>query len=400
MSIMHKSLIKYLAISIPVILLAGLWFIFSGDKGTVQIKHSLEKIKSGRIKSVVSATGSLSPKITVQVGSQVSGRLKQINVDFNSKVKKGDVIAQIDPAIFRARLAEAEANLKSAVAEQSKVNVKVIDTRRQFNRQLSLRKRNLISQTTLEAARFNYQSAVVELQVKSAAVAKAKAVRDREKVNLDYTTIIAPIDGVVISRDVDTGQTVAASLQAPTLFTIAKDLSQMQIETDVDEAFIGKIKEDQLVEFTVFAYPKRTFKGKVIQIRLKPKVESGVVKYNCIVHVDNSDLALKPGMTATVNIVVASKRNILKISNSALRFVPPDWDNRKLQSLRRKLKSNQAYVWTFSDRSYKPLKVSVGVISERETEITGDSIKSGMKIVIPPKRTKSSKRRRRGLSVF
>ena len=397
---MMKKYFKIIFILIVLLALILIWFLFQDKDNSHQVSYSLEIIKSGRIKSTVSATGSLSPKITVQVGSQVSGRLKQVNVDFNSKVKKDDVIAQIDPAIFKARLAEAEADLKSAVAEHGKAQVKVFDTRRQLNRQVSLRKKNLVSQTTLETARFNYQSALVDLQVKLASISKTTAIRDREKVNLNYTTILAPIDGVVISRDVDAGQTVAASLQAPTLFTIAKDLSQMQIETDVDEAFIGKIKQNQKVEFTVFAYPKRTFKGKVIQIRLKPKVESGVVKYNCIVHVDNTDLALKPGMTATVNIVIASKRTALKVSNSALRFVPPGWDNRKLQQLRRALSPNQTYVWTINNGTYKPLKVKMGIISERQTEIIGNNIKSGMKIVVPAKRKKSTRRRRRGLSVF
>ena len=396
---MFKRPLKIIIILILVIAAVLIWVFFKDNDNSNQVNYSLEVIKSGRIKSTVSATGSLSPKITVQVGSQVSGRLKQVNVDFNSKVKKGDIIAQIDPAIFKARLAEAEADLKSAIAEHGKAQVKVFDTRRQLNRQISLRKKNLASQTTLETARFNYQSALVDLKVKLAAISKTTAIRDREKVNLNYTTILAPIDGVVISRDVDAGQTVAASLQAPTLFTIAKDLSQMQIETDVDEAFIGKVKQNQKVEFTVFAYPTRTFKGRVTQIRLKPKVESGVVKYNCIVHVDNADLALKPGMTATVNIVIASKPKTLKVSNAALRFVPPGWDNNKLLQLRRKLKPNQTYLWTITNGTYTPLKIKMGIISERQTEIFGRSVKQGMKIAVPVKRKKSS-RRRRGLSVF
>ena len=169
--------------------------------------------------------------------------------------------------------------------------------------------------------------------MKLASVAQAEAALEREQVNLDYTSIHAPIDGVVISRDVDVGQTVAASLQAPTLFTIANDLTRMQVEADVDEAFIGEVKEGQPVSFTVFAYPRRRFSGSVAQVRLQPKIEAGVVKYNCIIHVDNTDLALKPGMTATVSIEVAHRDDVLTVPAAALRYVPP-WPQEELEQVR------------------------------------------------------------------
>jgi len=218
-------------------------------------------------------------------------------------------------------------------------------------------------------------------------------------VNLAYTTIYAPIDGVVISRDVDVGQTVAASLQAPTLFTIAQNLTAMQIEADVDEAFIGMIKENQPVSFTVFAYQKRQFQGHISQIRLNPKIESGVVKYNCIIHVDNSDMALKPGMTATVSIQVAKRENVLKVPNTALRYVP-QWPADKLKQLQATLKPDQGVVWIEKDNQLQPVTVSIGVVGEKETEVMGDAISEGLPVVVPSKRKDSTHKRRFGLSLF
>ncbi|UCE90301.1 MAG: efflux RND transporter periplasmic adaptor subunit, partial [Pseudomonadota bacterium] len=280
------------------------------------------EIQRGTVVSAVSASGTLSPLVTVQVGSQVSGNIQQLNADFNTRVKKGDVIAQIEPSLFEAKKAQAAASLRSAEAALAKAQVAVRDAKRQLKRANSLGKRDMVSESELDTAQFTYESAVVEEQAQRAKVAEAKAALQLAEVNLAHTTIYAPVDGIVISRDVDVGQTVAASLQAPTLFTIAQDLAQMQIEADVDEAFIGMVHEGQPVAFSVFAYPKRTFNGKLVQIRLNPDLEEkAVVIYKCIIHVDNSDLSLKPGMTATVSIEVDRRENVLKVRNAALRYV-------------------------------------------------------------------------------
>lgn len=230
-------------------------------------------------------------------------------------------------------------------------------------------------------------------------MAQAAAVRAREQVNLAYTTIYAPIDGVVISRNVDVGQTVAASLQAPTLFTIAQDLTAMQIEADVDEAFIGMIQQDQPVSFSVFAYPQRLFWGRVAQIRLQPKIEAGVVKYNCIIYVDNADLALKPGMTATVAIEVERRDDILKVPNTALRYVPP-WPADRLKTLRDALKPNEAVLWLTQDQQLTPLTVSLGLAGEKETEVQGENLRAGLEIAVPGVRKDAQGTRRFGLSLF
>ena len=224
-----------ISIVVFAVVLAGAWYLVTNSTEETKPEYSLGKVTGGNIVSNVSATGTLSPVITVQVGSQVSGTIQHLYADFNSRVRKGDLIAQIDPSLFKARLAEADANLKSAQAARDKAWVGVLDARRQLERLKELQKQNLVSESDVDAAKFAYETAVVEHKVQQAAIAQTAAARDREKVNLAYTSIYAPINGVVISRDVDVGQTVAASLQAPTLFTIAQDLTHMQIETEVDD---------------------------------------------------------------------------------------------------------------------------------------------------------------------
>lgn len=291
-----------------------MWTLNDTTEPGEALAYKVAKVERGDIAAIVSATGTLNPVNTVQVGSQVSGTIQRLHSDFNESVKKGDVIAQIDPAVFHAKLAEAEANLKTAQAAAKKAEVSVRDAKRELERQTQLAGKKLVAESVIDAARFAYDVALVELELREAAVAQALAAREREKVNLDYTKISTPIDGTVISRDVDVGQTVAASLQAPTLFTIANDLTKMQVEAEVDEAFVGQVKEGQRVRFSVFAYPGRSFYGEVAQIRLQPNVDSGVVKYNTIIRVDNDDLALKPGMTATVSILIASQRYVDRVA--------------------------------------------------------------------------------------
>lgn len=394
-----RPVIVFVIIVFLSVLTIGTWLLLSGPATQAQPSYALAEIKRGDIVSTVSATGTLSPVITVQVGSQVSGTIQRLYADFNSRVKKGDVIAKIDSALFEARLAEAESNYKSAEAVRDKAWLGVEDAKRQLERVKGLQAQSLVSESDVDVASFAYDVAVVEHKVKIAAEEQAKAARDREKVNLAYTTIYAPIDGVVISRDVDVGQTVAASLQAPTLYTIAQDLTQMQIETDVDEAFIGMIKQQQPVTFTVFAYQKRKFKGHVAQVRLNPKVEAGVVKYNCIIRVDNADLLHKPGMTATVSIEVDRGENVLKVPNSALRFVP-DWPQEELKKLRFNINSNEAIVWLPDGEQLKPKKVQTGIAGEKQTEIRSKDIKEGMRVAIPAKRQQGQRKRKFGLKLF
>lgn len=395
---MKHPYLKYLLIP-ALLIVAGVWYFFPADSGEQTPSYAVVSIKRGELKAIVSATGTLNPVITVQVGSQVSGTIQRLNVDFNSRVSKGQVIAQIDSAIFDARLAEANSNLKSAEASRDRAWIAVLDAARQLRRVEDLYRQKLVAESEVDAARFAHEAATVEHRVSQATVAQTAAARAREQVNLAYTTIYAPIDGVVISRNVDVGQTVAASLQAPTLFTIAQDLAAMQIEADVDEAFIGMIQQDQPVSFSVFAYPQRLFNGRVAQIRLQPKIEAGVVKYNCIIHVDNADLALKPGMTATVAIEVERREDILKVPNTALRYVPP-WPADRLKTLRDALKPNEAVLWRTQGQQLSPLTVGLGLAGEKETEVLGENLQEGLEIAVPGERQNSQGTRRFGLSLF
>ena len=380
-------------------LVGGGWYLLREPETNQAPTHSEAQIGRGAISALVSATGTLNPINTVLVGSQVSGTIKHLHADFNDRVEQGQLIAQIDPAIFKAKRAEAEANLKIAEAKRDKAWIDVLDTKREYERQGDMQKKKLAAESVVDAARFAHQSAKVEHQVQLASVAQAAAALQREQVNLDYTSIHAPINGVVISRDVDVGQTVAASLQAPTLFTIANDLTRMQVEADVDEAFIGEVKEGQPVSFTVFAYPRRRFSGSVAQVRLQPTIEAGVVKYNCVIHVDNADLALKPGMTATVSIEVAHRDDVLTVPGAALRYVPP-WPQEQLDRVRAGLESGQAIVWRVDGETLAPLTVSSGIIGEKRTEVSGAGLSDGMTIAVPLKRQDAERKRRFGLSLF
>ena len=394
---------KIILLIAALLVIAGASSLYVGGQDTAvpAPSYALATVERGELTLSVSASGTLSPLITVQVGSQLSGTLEKVYADFNDQVKKGDVIAQIEPSLFKAQVAQAQANFDSAVAAREKVWVAVQEAKRQLARAKRLRERKLMAESTVDAAQFVYDSAVVERKVKKAMVAQAKAALDLARVNLAHTTIHAPIDGVVLSRDVDVGQTVAASLQAPTLFTIAQDLSRMQIDTNVDEAFIGMIREGQPVSFTVFAYPRQTFQGKVAQIRLNPRVESEVVLYNSIIDVDNSDLKLKPGMTATVTIEIGRRQDVLKIPNAALRYIP-DLPPERLTALRNRLnlKNNEALIWMPAGDSVKPVKVSLGLTSDRETEISAEGLAEGTRVVIPGKRKAPVRKRKTGVRLF
>lgn len=374
------------------------WWLMPGKPDETANGWDTATVTRGDLVSTVSATGTLSPLITVQVGSQVSGTIESLEADFNTPVRAGDVIARIEPSLFRARLAEAEASLKNAEALRDKAAIAVREKRRNLERLTGLQDRKLVSDSDIDTAQFALESAIVELREKEAAAAKTAATLDHERYNLENTVIRAPIDGVVISRNVDVGQTVAASLQAPTLFTIAQDLTRMQIETDVDESFIGQVRPGQPVSFTVFTWPDRHFSGELVQVRLEPRVEAGVVKYNCVIHVDNSDLALKPGMTATVAIEVDRHDDVLQVPSEALRFVPklPEGE---LERLRSKIGRNESVLWTPAASGLEPRTVQTGLTGEKETEISGANMAEGMQVAVP-QRNKRSARHSRPFSLF
>jgi HlyD family secretion protein len=392
-----------LAVALLLLLLGALALHLRSNETAIDVTYELTKVERGDLLYSISATGTLSPLITVQVGSQVSGTIEEVYVDFNSKVKKGQIVAQIEPALFRAQVAQAQANYESSNAVLDKARVIVEDARRQLERAKDLQKKSMMAESDIEAAQFNFDAAVVETRVKKAAVAQAKATLDQAQVNLANTTIYTPIEGVVLSKDVDVGQTVAASLQAPTLFTIAQDLRHMQIETNVDEAFIGMVHEGQTVTFSVFAYPQDIFEGKLVQIRLSPQSQddSDVVLYNCIIEVDNTNLKLKPRMTATVTIQVDARQDILKVPNSALRYMP-DLPAERIKELRQQVDfdNNEALIWTPSADGAVPIKVILGLSSDHQTEVSAEGLIEGMQIIIGEKDDRSGQKRKTGIRLF
>src|SRR5437588_900238 len=302
-----KRLFSWLLVAVCLVI--GLFVLRRCGSGGAT-NYQTATITRGPITQAVTATGTLNPVVNVQVGSQVSGNIAKLFVDFNSQVKAGQVVAQIDPALFQATVTQAEGDLASAQAGLELAKVNATRTQDLFTRKTS-------SQADLDQAMANLHTAEASVKIKQGALDKARA-------DLDHCTITSPIDGVVISRSVDVGQTVAASLQAPVIFAIANDLTKMQIDANVAEADVGVVKIDQNVDFTVDAFPMETFHGKVIQVRNAPITVQNVVTYDTVIGVSNPELKLKPGMTANVSIVISHKDDVLKISNAGLRYRPPD----------------------------------------------------------------------------
>jgi HlyD family secretion protein len=286
------------------------------------IQFESAEVDRGRIVARVTATGTLSALVTVQVGSQVSGRINEIFVDFSSPVKKGQVIARIDRQMFRAAAEQARANRAAAEGNLAKAEAQATEASRQVERSSILADRQLVARAEAETRQAEHAAAKAGVAAARGGVEQARAAEHQAKVSLDYATIVSPINGIVISRNIDIGQTVAASLQSPTLFTIAEDLRKMQVDTAVSEADVGKLRASVSATFTVDAYPNETFRGKIRQIRDAPQAVQNVVTYDAVVDVDNSDLKLKPGMTANVTFVYAERADVLRLPSAALRFRP------------------------------------------------------------------------------
>ncbi len=291
-------------------------------KADAPVTFATVNVSKGTIAAQVTASGTLSAHTTVQVGAQVNGRVVELHADFNDQVKKGQVLAKLDPSLYKAAIDQAQANYDLAVANEKKAEVALMDADRQYKRQKGLQDQQLIAGATVEGFELTDLTAKAALNAAKASVAQAAANLDQAKTNLGYTTIYSPIDGIVLTRSYDLGQTVQASFSAPTLFTIAADLSVMQIDTAVAEGDVGRLAEGMKATFSVDAYPGKTFEGKVRQVRNNATTTSGVVTYDAVIDVDNQDHALRPGMTANVTFVLASVENAVKIPNAALRFKP------------------------------------------------------------------------------
>jgi HlyD family secretion protein len=356
------------------------------------------KVERGDIKDVVESTGVVNAVVNVQVGSQVSGTISKLHADFNSRVHKGEVIAEIDPRLFDGALLQAtsdlqnaKANVIAAKANLSKSKAQLVQAHAEYNRALSMEQKNIGTQQALDQAKANYEAAQSSVEAEAAAVEQANAQVSQKaaavnvaQTNRNYTIIRSPIDGTVVARNVDVGQTVAASLQAPTIFTIAQDLVKMLVYAKVDESDVGRIRSGQPVTFKVDAFPKETFHGTVSQIRMNPTTVQNVVTYDAVIEFENRDLKLFPGMTAYVTIPVASAENVEKVANAALRFKPP-MEPEEVRAIyakagidlahadppKRETHAEKAVVWKVTgDNKIEPVEVSLGITDHTFTEVT------------------------------
>ena len=365
-----------IAVVILILILIGvLYFFKKSDKAPQYITQTAER---GDIRATVSATGTVNAVTTVLVGTQVSGTIKQLYVDYNSTVKNGQLLAQIDPASFDAQVAQASANLLLARANLEKSKIALRDTLTTFERNKILYGKNFISKSDLDTSETVYLSALAQIKASEAQVEQTRAALSLSQTNLRYTQIVSPVNGTVISRSIDVGQTVAASFQTPTLFTIAQDLTKMQIDASIDEADIGRIKTNQPVTFTVDAYPDQTFKGNVSEIRNAPTTVQNVVTYAVIVKVDNPELKLKPGMTANVSIIIDDKKGILRIPNAALRVKIQD---KEITAATPK----GTGVWILEGKKPTRIPLTVGISDNRFTEVLSGNISESSRLIVEVK---------------
>jgi HlyD family secretion protein len=317
---MIKTLV---AIAVAIALAAG-GYAYYRSRADKPVPYRTAEVERGDVSENVTATGTINAVTTVQVGSQVSGTVVQLYADFNSHVRKGQVIARIDPSRYKADLDQSRGNLANATAQLEKSKIVLADAERTLRRNEELLRSGFIAQSDYDAALTARDSALAARKSAEGVVAQSTGALSSSEANLEYTSIHSPVDGIVISRNVDVGQTVAASFQTPTLFTIAQDLTRMQVDANVDEADIGKTKSGQKVTFTVDAWPEKVFSGAISQVRYSPTVTQNVVTYNVIVQVENRDLLLRPGMTANVSILIRKESGVLRVPNAALRYRPSE----------------------------------------------------------------------------
>lgn len=395
-------------------LLVGLAIAFGGGtaawlmlKPDAAPTYRTVKPDRGTIAAKVTATGTLSALVTVDVGSQVSGRIQEIFVDFNSPVRKGQVLAKIDPQLTEAAVNQARANFIEAKSNYSRVQVQAALASKQYQRTKQLAEQRLIATAELDTALADMEAAAAQVEGAKASMQRAEASLKLAEVNLGYTTIVSPIDGVVVSRDVDMGQTVAASLQAPTLFVIAQDLRKIQVDASVAEADMGKMRAGMKAEFTVDAYPEQTFVGTVRQIRNSAVTVQNVVTYNAIIDVENPELKLKPGMTANVSLIYDERENALRIPNSVLRFRPaagtverperrggerrggerregdrPSLERRLERQGDAKAGADRRTVWVLVDGKPRPVRIQTGLSDGNLTEVAKGELSEDSELIV------------------
>ena len=350
--------------------------------GSKKVKYVTKPVTVETITEYVEASGTIKPINTIAVGTQVSGTVARLYVDYNSVVKKGDLLAELDPSLFQSNVDQSTAKLNNAKASLSRATASLNYKKNNYQRYKNLYEKNYVSKDEVELAYANYQQALAEVASAKAEVSASQATLNNNLTNLGYSKITSPVDGTVISRAVDVGQTVAASFNTPTLFEVAKDLTQMQIETSVSEADIGKIKVGQNAKYTLDGYQDKTFEGKVTQVRLASTTTNNVVTYTVIVSVDNSEGFVIPGMTANVSIITSDIKNALCVPNQALKFSPADNTQ----------KYEKQGVWIKTNTGLKRFNVELGAFDDNKTQIITKEVKVGDKVCVGSIGGKKSKK--------
>ncbi len=331
-----------------------------------------KRLEKGAIVETVTATGTITPISNIDVGTQVSGRIQEIFVDYNSQVQKGQLLALIDPSSFESNVAKEKANLEVAKAQVLVAKASRDYYKKHLERITKLNKQSYSADKELDEAQKDYDTSVAQMALYQAQVEQAQAALDYNLIQLGYTKIISPVDGMIVSKNIEAGQTVAASFETPTLFNVAEDLTKMKIEASVVEADIAKVKEGQTVEFSVDSYPDEIFTGTVTQVRNEAVTNSNVVTYEVIIEVDNSDLKFKPGMTANVEIITASKNDILVSPNKALRFSIDNGETRY----------KDKGLWILDNGQPRRLAVMTGIYDDDSTEVSGPELQEGMEVIV------------------
>ena len=378
-------------LAVPLAGAVGLTAYYKRSDEAAHPNFTTAVVTSGPVVNRVQATGTLQAVTTVAVGSQVSGTISSLHADFNSRVRKGQVLARLEPSLFQTQVEQAEATVQRLQADVERAVVEVQDAAAKLRRAEQLSTQQLIADSDRDTARTTARQAEAGLKSARAQLAQARAAVNQSRVNLGHATITAPVDGIVVSRNVDVGQTVAASMQAPTLFVLAEDLARMQVNASVDESNIGQIQPGQQVTFQVDAYPEQVFTGSVTQVRLQPTTLQNVVTYSTVISVPNPELKLKPGMTANVSVEIARADDALRVPNAALRFRP---DPEVLQAMGRPQargdngqraarpadKSGQS-VWVLTEAGLRRAAVQTGINDGTMTAITGGDLREGARVV-------------------
>ena len=371
---MKKRILISISALIAVVFVSGFAFYFNKhrDSGYITVPAKVDTIVEA-----VEASGTVNPVNTVDIGSQVSGMIKDIYVDYNSKVTKGQLLAQIDPSLFQAQVDKARGDLEAARSNKAKIQAMLVYDKKNYERYKRLYEKNYVAKSDLDLAEATYKSDLAQIAAAQGTINQAQATLNNNLTDLRYTKIVSPVDGIVVSRAVDVGQTVAASFQTPTLFQVAQDLTNMQIEVNVSEADIGKIKKGQEVEYTLDGYADSVFHGKVTEVRIAPTTVSNVVTYTVIVDVDNKDQKMIPGMTANASIITNKSENVICVPTDALKFTPKEITGGK--------KYKEQGLWIL--RNNKPTRISIetGAKDSDRTEIISKELKENDRVIISKK---------------